>query len=104
MRSPLTTVEQRGHVAAAAYLMKHAGETALMVLDTQTDQPIGIITEADVAHAVADGKDMNRLRVYELMTIRPTVITRTTSVRDAANLMASGHFRHLPIVDDAGLA
>ncbi|MDT4971167.1 MAG: hypothetical protein QOG22_1310, partial [Pseudonocardiales bacterium] len=30
--------------------------------------------------------------------------TRTTSVRDAANLMASGHFRHLPIVDDAGLA
>jgi CBS domain-containing protein len=56
MRSPLTTVEQQGHVAAAAYLMKHAGETALMVLDTQTDQPIGIITEADVAHPVADGR------------------------------------------------
>jgi CBS-domain-containing membrane protein len=36
MRPPLTTVEQAAHVAAAAYLMKHAGATALMVLDAQT--------------------------------------------------------------------
>src|SRR6266700_2758832 len=57
MRPPLTTVVQQDHVAGAAYLMKHAGTTALMVLDTQTGQPIGIITEADIAHAVADGKD-----------------------------------------------
>ena len=104
MRPPLTTVEQQGHLAAAAYLMKHAGAGALMVLDAQTDQPIGIITEADIAHAVADGKDVNSVRIYELMTTRPTVITTTTSVRDAAMIMTSGHFRHLPVVGDAGLA
>jgi CBS domain-containing protein len=104
MRPPLTTVEQQGHVAAAAYLMKHAGATALMVLDALTDQPIGIITEADIAHAVADGKDVNSVRIYELMTTRPTVITATTSVRDAAMIMTSGHFRHLPVVGGAGLA
>ena len=39
MRPPLTTVEQADHVAAAAYLMKRAGTTALMVLDAQTGQP-----------------------------------------------------------------
>jgi CBS domain-containing protein len=33
MRPPLTTVEQNDHVAAAAYLMKHAGTTALMVMN-----------------------------------------------------------------------
>ena len=103
MRPPLTTVEQQGHVAAAAYLMKHAGATALMVLDAQTDQPIGIITEADIAHAVADGKNMNSVRIYELMTTRPTVIKTTTNIRDAAKVMTSGHFRHLPVVGDAGL-
>jgi CBS domain-containing protein len=103
MRPPLTTVEQQGHVAAAAYLMKHAGATALMVLDAQNDQPVGIITEADIAHAVADGRDMNSARVYELMTTRPTVIKSTTNVRDAAKIMTSGHFRHLPVVGDAGL-
>jgi CBS domain-containing protein len=90
-------------VAAAAYLMKHAGATALLIRDGHTGQPIGIITEADIAHAVADGKDVNSVRIYDLMTTRPTVISTTTSVRDAANVMTSGHFRHLPVVGDAGL-
>ena len=103
MRPPLTTVEQADHVAAAAYLMKRAGTTALMVLDARTGQPAGIITEADVAHAVADGKDVNSTRISELMTTRPTVINTTTSVRDAAKVMTSGHFRHLPVVGDEGL-
>ena len=103
MRPPLTTVEQNDHIAAAAYLMKHAGDTALMVLDTQTGQPAGIITDADIAHAVADGKDVNSTRIHALMTTRPTFITATTSVRDAAKVMTSGHFRHLPVVGDAGL-
>ena len=104
MRPPLTTVEQNDHVAAAAYLMKHAGATAVTVLDPRTSQPVGIITEADIAHAVADGKDVNSTRIYDLMTTRPTVITTTTSVRDAARLMTRGHFRHLPVIGDAGLA
>src|SRR5712675_1868780 len=95
MRSPLTTVEQQGHVAAAAYLMKHARATALMVLDAQTDRPTGIITESDIAHAVADGKDVNSVRIFELMTTRPTVVKTTTNIRDAADVMTSGHFRHL---------
>jgi CBS domain-containing protein len=103
MRPPLTTVEQNDHVAAAAYLMKHAGATAVTVLDPRTSEPVGIVTEADIAHAVADGKDVNSTRIYELMTTRPTVINTTTSVREAAKIMTSGHFRHLPVIDDAGL-
>jgi CBS domain-containing protein len=104
MRPPLTTVEQQAHVAAAAYLMKHAGTAALTVVDPQTGQPTGIITEADITHAVADGKDVNSTRIYELTTARPTVITTSTSVRDAARLMTRGHFRHLPVIGDDGLA
>jgi CBS domain-containing protein len=103
MRPPLTTVEQAADVAAAAYLMKHASATALRVLDAQTGQPIGIIIQVDIARAVADGKDVNSVRIYDLMTTRPTVITTTTSVRDAAKTMTNGHFRHLPVVGDAGL-
>jgi CBS domain-containing protein len=102
MRPPLTTVSQHDHVAAAAYLMKHAGTTALMVVDAQTGRPTGLITEADVAHAVADGKDVNDVRVHAVMTTRPAVIT-TTSIRDAATIMTARHFRHLPVAGDAGL-
>lgn len=102
MRPPLTT-DTNDHAAGAAYLMKHAGATGLMVLDAVTGQPEGILTEADIVRAVADGKDLNDLRIHELMSIRPTVIKPATSVRDAAQLMTRGHFRHLPVSGDSGL-
>ena len=103
MQPPLTTVERYDHVAAAAYLMRHARTTALMVLDAHADRLIGIVTEADVAHAVADGKDVNEVRIHDVMTVRPTVITPATSVRDAAEIMTTSHFQHLPVMDDDGL-
>ena len=103
MQPPVTTVEQNDHVAAAAYLMKRANATALIVTQAQTGEPIGIITDADVSHAVADGKNPNDVRIYQLMTTNPTVVNTTTSIRDAAEVMTSRRFRHLPVVGDVGL-
>ena len=104
MRPPVTTVGQYDHAAAAAYLMQHAGVSALVVLDSQTDRPIGIITEADIAHVVADGKDVNEVRIHDLMTAQPTVIHPKTSIIEAAKIMTNGRFRHLPVVEDNGIA
>ena len=90
LHPPLTTVGQYDHVAAAAYLMKHAGTTALIVAHAQTGQPVGIITAADIARAIADGKDVNDIRVNAVMTTRPA-ITTTTTVSDAAKIMTARH-------------
>jgi CBS domain-containing protein len=66
-----TTVDQYDHVAAAQYLMKHAGTTAVTVLDGQrSDQPIGCITETDIAEATAGGTDPNETRVRDLIVPR----------------------------------
>jgi|SRR6516162_952301 len=100
MRPPVTTVEQNDHVGAAAYLMKRADATALIVTQAPTGQPIGIITEADISHLVADGKNPNDVRIYQLMTADPTVVNTTTSIRNAAEVMTSGRFRHLPVMGD----
>lgn len=102
LRPPLTAAGQYDHVAAAAYLMKHAGTTALMVVNARTSQPAGIITQADVARAIAAGKDLNDIRVHAVMTTRPA-ITTTTSIRDAAKIMTTRHYRHLPVTSDTGL-
>ena len=105
MQPPLTTVDLNDHVAAAAYLMRHASATALVVLDGQeTNRPVGIITEADIVHTVADGKNVNEVRIADLMTTSPTVVEQTTSIRDAAEIMVAGHFRHLPVVGRTGLS
>jgi CBS domain-containing protein len=61
-------VSHNDHVAAAAYLMKHAGATALVVLDGQCPgQPIGIITKAGIARAAAAGEDLNDMRIRDVM-------------------------------------
>jgi CBS domain-containing protein len=103
MHPPVTTVDQNDHLAAAAYLMKRADATALIVTQAQTGEPIGIITDADVSRAVADGKNPNDVRIYQVMTARPTVVDTTTSIRDAAKVMTSRRFRHLPVIGDPGL-
>jgi len=103
MRPPLTTVDQNDHVAAAAYLMRHAGATALVVLDGQSNRPLGIITEADIVHTVADGRDVNEVRIRDVMTTGLTMVTADTGIPEAAKTMTTGHFRHLPVVGDGGL-
>ena len=102
LRPPLTMVGQHDHVAAATYLMKHAGSTAVIVADAQTGQPAGIITETDITHAIADGKNANDVRVDAVMTTRPA-ITTTTSISDAAKIMTARHLRHLPVTGEAGI-
>ena len=102
MQPSPATVNQHDHAAAAAYMMKHAHTTALIVTDAQTGQPVGLVTEADLAHAIADGKDVNDGWVEAVMTTRP-VITITTSILQAARIMTNAQLRHVPVADDAGL-
>jgi CBS domain-containing protein len=99
MRRP-ATVADTDHAAAAAYLMRHARAGALLVLDTlHTGRPVGIITEADIAQAVADGKDVNEVKVHQLMTVRPAVISVAASIRDAAKTMLASGLRQSPVAD-----
>lgn len=41
-------------------------------------------TVADIAHAVADGKDLSRVWIHDLMTTHPTVINTMPSVQGPA--------------------
>jgi CBS domain-containing protein len=104
MRPAVTTVERHAHLAAAAYLMKHGRDTAVVVTtDDESRTPVGIITEADVAQAVADGKNVNEVRIDQLGGREPVMTSPGATVEDAANLMLSAHVRHLPVVDGARL-
>ena len=103
MRPPVTTVTPNDHVAAAAYLMRRAGATALVILHGQTSQPIGLITEADIVQLVADGRDADEVRIHDLMARQLSLIEAAASIRDAADTMINGHFRHLSVVSHGGL-
>ena len=66
------TVDRNDHVAAAAYLMRHHGVTALAVLDgDRSSRPIGMITKTDITQAAADGEDLDKVRIGQLRSQSP---------------------------------
>ena len=104
MRPAVTTVARHSHVAAAAFMMKHAGDTAVVVTsDDGTGRPIGIFTETDITDAVAEGKDPNESRIDELAGKVPVTVRPATTVNEAAEVLLTTGIRHLPVVDDGRL-
>jgi acetoin utilization protein AcuB len=104
MRPPVVSVERDAHLAAAAYLMRKAGDTALVVVEDEADlRPVAVITSTDVAAAVADGKDPNEVRISDLPGRKPITVPPEETAAAAAALMVSSRIRHLPVVEDGRL-
>ena len=104
MRPPVVSVERDAHLAAAAYLMKKAADTALVVVEDEADlRPVAVITDTDIAAAVADGKDPNEIRISDLPVRKPITVRSEETLAAAASLMVSSRIRHLPVVDDGRL-
>ena len=102
MRPAVTTVETDGHLAAAAYLINHAGQSALVVVDT-ANRPVALITEADLMRAIAEGVDAGTARVADWMTRNPRTISPRTTLTEAVLIMADSGDRHLPVVENGQL-
>jgi CBS domain-containing protein len=104
MRPAVTSVERDAHLAAASYLMKKAGDNALVVIDDTAGRvPIAIITDTDVARTVADGKDPEDVRIRDVVSRDPITVSPETGVAEATEVMLSAHIRHLPVVEDGRL-
>ncbi len=104
MRPPVTTVELRAHLAAAAYLMKRSGDTALVVVEADgSGVPIGVVTDTDVSQAVADGRDLEQVRVGDVMSGPPVTVVPGTAVGDALRAMVDHRLHHLLVVEGGRL-
>jgi CBS domain-containing protein len=99
MRPAVTTVETDSHLAAAAYLMSHANQSALVVVD-DAERPVAIITEADLLRAVAHGADTGQALIADWMNRDPRTVSPDTALTEAAQSMLEAAFRHLPVVSD----
>lgn len=84
-------------LAEAAARMWNAQTGSLLVMDG--DDLLGIVTERDLLRAVANGQDPGTVPLKDVM--RTDVITAgpQTTLKEAANIMATKWIRHLPIVE-----
>jgi CBS domain-containing protein len=98
MTTNLITVEPTATVAEAATLMgqRHVGS----VLVTDGETLAGIFTERDIVRALSQDFDAPRHQVEQWMTRGPKTVAPESTVEDALDLMLSGGFRHLPVMEE----
>ena len=79
--------------------MKRSGDTALVVVrPDDTGVPIGVVTDADVTQAVADGRDLEQLRANDVLSRPPVTVAPGTPVGDALRSTVAGRIHHLLVV------
>lgn len=104
MRPATTTVEVGAHVAAAAYLMKRSGDSALVVTTNDSVRaPVGLITDSDISQAVADGRDLEGIRISDILSVPTLDVSPGTPVVEALRMMLAGRLHHLLVVSNGGL-
>lgn len=89
------TSEQPVNEVAQAMVQTRVGSAVVI------DDPwlVGIFTERDALRAVASGADLTTMPVKEWMTQDPVTVGADTDTEEAAVLMATHGFRHLPVMD-----
>ena len=79
-----------------------AGRCGCALLVGEDERLVGIFTERDfVCRVVARREDVAG-PVGRVATPSPQTVTRHDSVHRAVELMGSGGYRHLPVVDESG--
>ena len=103
MSSGAVTVGPEDTVARAARLMERHGVGALPVCDGD-GRVRGILTDRDVAvRCVALGERPEETPVAEIMSRHVLTIPPGADARQAAQFMAQGQVRRLPVVEDGRL-
>jgi len=85
---------------AARYMVEH-GVGSVLVMDDETLR--GIFTERDALRIfVATRRNSDYTHLDDVMTEAPQTLPPEATAQDAADRMAAGKFRHMPVVDGDG--
>jgi CBS domain-containing protein len=94
------TASRETTVADLARTMRDEELGDLVITAERT--PVGIVTDRDIALAVADNDDVGALTAADIMTPDPVTIHEDATAVDLPAAMAEGRVRRIPVVDDAG--
>lgn len=93
---PFTVDADTSMVEAARGMVEGRFGSALIM---QGSWLAGIITERDVLRAAASGTDLNATEVKDWMTKDPITVTPEMDTEEAAAVMFTNGFRHLPVTE-----
>jgi len=98
---PLAVVAPSDTVFHALSVMASNNVGALLVLDGE--QLVGIFSERDYARKIIlQGKTSKETLVSDIMSDKVAFVTPASTIDECMALMTEKHFRHLPVLTDAG--
>jgi CBS domain-containing protein len=92
----LTTSAERSVAEVTGMMVKTRVGSAVVM---EGSWLAGILTERDVLRAAASGSDLTKAPVSQWMTRNPITASCDTTVGEAADVMLTNGFRHLPVVE-----
>ncbi|ALO12492.1 CBS domain-containing protein [Streptomyces venezuelae] len=113
MKHPRTVDDVMTHAVVSARLdapvkeivrsMRRWGVSAVPVLSAE-GRVVGVVSDADVLGKVPgeDRDDAGSVTAGSLMSAPPVTVPRGATIAGAARLMARGHLKRLPVVDEDG--
>ncbi|HZD18481.1 MAG TPA: CBS domain-containing protein [Actinomycetota bacterium] len=101
MSQDVLTTAADASVAEVAEAMLKARVGSIVVMDGT--YLVGMFTERDVVRAAASGSDLTSSPVSEWMTPDPVTAAQDAEAEEAAEIMMTQGFRHLPVVEGKDL-
>ena len=96
-------VETAGPDTAVDVLADTMSEQGVGSVVIEEDRrPVGIVTDRDIALAVAEEPNLSSLTAAAIMTPDPRTMNSNEGVLDLTTVMCQEEVRRMPIVDDAG--
>jgi CBS domain-containing protein len=96
----VVTARRDTSVPALARTMRDEGLGDVVI--AWDDEPVGIVTDRDIAMAVANHDDLSELTAADIMTEDPVTVHEDATAVDLPAAMAEGRVRRIPVVDDDG--
>ncbi len=94
-----TVTDSAGDTLAEAARKMWTQQTGSLLVVDESEDLMGIITERDILRAVGTGMALDGATVADVMSKDLTTVSPSTTLREAAKLMADNWIRHLPVVD-----
>ena len=101
MSPDVATVASDASVSDAAKVMVKGGFGSVIIVHGK--MLVGILTERDVLRAAANETDLSTASVEDWMTPDHETAEPDLETEDAAGMMLSRGFRHLPVTQDGDL-
>jgi CBS domain-containing protein len=96
MTKPVITINPDKSVLEAVKLMSKKDIGALIVEDEKMKLK-GIFTERDVLKMVAQGKDLNKIKVKDVMIKKVRTVDVNSTVLSVSKIMHEHGFRRIPV-------